>query len=233
MNWQDLKVSKDQTRFVHNGKALFGKTFIEVLNFHSPGLAAVRDQSGAYHIDNFGNQLYSERYTRTFGYYCLRAAVVIKGRSSHLNERGQRVYTNDYSWVGNYQEDKCSVRDNDGNYFHIDLDGNKIYSAYYSYVGDYKDNISCVKSQNGMYRHINVDGSFLNNKEFIFLGVYHKNYATAMDLNGWYHIDKNGDEIYSDRFKVVEPFYNGFALVTQFDNIQMIIDEQGRKILDV
>ena len=51
MNWQEIKVSSNNTQFLFNGKLIFGKTFIEVLKFHSPGLAPVLDNSGAYHID--------------------------------------------------------------------------------------------------------------------------------------------------------------------------------------
>ena len=61
------------------------KNFIEALKFHSPGLAAVKDESGSYHIDVYGKELYKERYTRTFGYYCNRASVLENENSFHLN----------------------------------------------------------------------------------------------------------------------------------------------------
>ncbi|WP_375561717.1 WG repeat-containing protein [Bernardetia sp. OM2101] len=44
--------------------------------------------------------------------------------------------------------------------------------------------------------------------------TFHKNFATAKDAKGWFHINKNGNEIYSERYLEIEPFYNGFALVT-------------------
>jgi hypothetical protein len=52
MNWQDIKVSADNTHFLFDGKQIFGRQFIEVLKFHSPGLAPVKDKSGSYHIDS-------------------------------------------------------------------------------------------------------------------------------------------------------------------------------------
>jgi hypothetical protein len=76
MNWQDIKVSADNTHFLFSGKEIFDRQFIEVLKFHSPGLAPVQDESGSYHIDSNGRQLYAERFSRTFGFYCNRAAVV-------------------------------------------------------------------------------------------------------------------------------------------------------------
>jgi hypothetical protein len=65
------------------------------------------------------------------------------------------------------------------------------------------------------------------------LGIFHKNIATAKDKNGWFHIDKNGNEVYKNRYLSIEPFYNGFALVTTFENEKIIIDEKGLKNLTV
>ncbi len=233
MNWKDIKVADDSTHFLLEGKIIFNRQFVEVLKFHSPGLAPVKDQTGAYHIDITGAEIYTERYSRTFGYYCNRAAVVLEEKWFHINELGKQAYPKSYHWVGNYQEDLCTVRDAGNQYFHIDLNGHKIYSETYAYAGDFKDGIACVKIANGYYKHIDTKGNYLNNIEFLDLGVYHKNFATAKDNQGWHHIDKKGKEIYKERYEAVEPFYNGFALVTQFDHLKIVIDENGRKILGV
>ena len=233
MNWQDIKISADNTHFLFDGKQIFGREFIEVLKFHSPGLAPVKDKSGSYHIDNFGNQLYADRFTRNFGFYCKRAAVVQDDKCFHITDTGKQAYTDTFSWTGNYQENLCVVRNSDNKYFHIDLDGNRIYSDSFTYCGDFKDGIACVKIYSGLYKHIDTTGKFLNNKEFSDLGIFHKNFATAKDNDGWYHIDKSGNEIYGHRFLAVEPFYNGFALVTQFDNNKIVIDENGKTKLAI
>jgi sialic acid synthase SpsE len=44
MNWQNIKVSADNTHFLFEGKQIFEKHFIEVLKFHSPGIAPVFDK---------------------------------------------------------------------------------------------------------------------------------------------------------------------------------------------
>lgn len=233
MNWQDINVSADNTHFLFDGEPIFGKTFIEVLKFHSPGLAPVKDKSGSYHIDSNGNELYHTRYSRTFGFYCNRASIIENNRWFHINEKGTRVYNTAFLWAGNYQENLCTVRDENNKYFHIDLNGNRIYNNKYIYSGDYKDGIACVKLENGLFRHINNKGNFINDKSFIDLGVFHKNFATAKDKNGWFHINKDGHAIYKERYLTVEPFYNGFSLVTTFENNKIIIDEKGQKILTV
>ncbi|MBK9457492.1 MAG: methyltransferase [Bacteroidetes bacterium] len=233
MDWQNIKVSADSTHFLFEGKQVFGKEFLEVLKFHSPGLAPVIDITGAYHIDTSGGAIYSERYTKTFGYYCNRAAVMLNEKWFHINELGKPVYNNTFLWSGNYQENICSVRGANNQYFHIDLDGDKIYSETFTYAGDYKDGIACVKTANGFYKHIDTKGNYLNNIEFLDLGVFHKNFATARDITGWHHIDKRGRQLYKERYASVEPFYNGFAVVTLFDNTKIIINEIGKIIVNL
>ncbi|MGB3183531.1 MAG: hypothetical protein WBB45_19230 [Cyclobacteriaceae bacterium] len=232
MNWQEIKVSGDNTHFLHEGKPVFGRRFIDVLKFHSPGLAPVQDASGSYHIDSAGTPLYSERYTRTFGFYGNRAAVVQAGSCFHITEKGLRAYRQSYAWTGNFQEDRCPVRNAD-TYFHIDPQGSRVYPDTYLYCGDFKDGIACVKTSGGSFRHIHPDGAFLHSKEFSDLGIYHKNFATARDRDGWHHIDKSGNAVYNERYLAVEPFYNGFALATRFDNKKVILSEQGEIIIAI
>lgn len=233
MTWKNIKISADNTHFIFEGKPIFSKIFFEVLKFHSPGIAAVIDESGAYHIDISGTELYPNRYKRTFGFYNNRASVIDNSKCYHINEKGERAYLDAYLWTGNYQEEACTVRNDDNEYYHINLDGDPLYNERYSYAGDFKDGIACVKFKNGLYRHVNKKGDFINDKSFHDLGVFHKNFATAKDHNGWHHINENGFELYKKRFLMVEPFYNGFALVTQFNYDKIIIDEQGNKIIDI
>jgi len=227
MNWKDIIVSKKNNSFKYKDAQLFDKVFDEVLKYHSPGIAPVKDGSGWYHIDVKGNEVYKERYNRVFGYYFNRASV-IKGKNwFHINELGKRLYDANYVWTGNYQEKVCSVRDFTNQYFHIDLEGKPIYESKYRFVGDFKDGFACVRLVSGFYKHINLKGSFLNDKEFLDLGVFHKNYAIAKDENGWYHIDKIGNELYENRYAMIEPFYNGFAVVDTVDGVKQIINEEG------
>jgi len=233
MNWQDIKVSSDNTHFLFSGQKVFTSSFLEVLKFHEPGSAPVRDNSGWYHIDVEGKQLYPNRYTRTFGFYCNRAAVVQGGNWFHLTDRGERAYKQMYSWIGNYQEDICTVRESDNYYVHIDSDGSRLYPQNYIYSGDFKDGVACVKTDDGLYRHIDPTGKLINGKTFLDLGIFHKNFAIAKDEKGWHHINKSGQELYQHRYAMIEPFYNGCALVTRFDMQKIIINEQGQKIITV
>ena len=70
-------------------------------------------------------------------------------------------------------------------------------------------------------------------KEFLDLGIFHKNFATAKDKLGWLHIDKAGNQLYNERYLMIEPFYNGFSLVETFENKKQIIAENGIKTIEL
>lgn len=226
MNWQEIKLSECGAFFSYQGDKVFNKTFINALKFHAPGFAPVQEQEGWLHINANGEQLYKERHKRAFGFYCNRAGIVGEEGWFHIDDKGIRLYSECYAWVGNYQEDKCVVRDFSNNYFHINLSGRRIYSEEYFYAGDYKEGCACVKGIDG-WKHINSKGEDLNNKRFEDLGVFHKSYATARDKAGWFHIDKKGVDLYPNRFASTEPFYNGCSLVEDFNSKKCIISEAG------
>lgn len=233
MKYNEIKISVDETYFVHKDKKLFDKNFKQILKFHSEGLAPVCDETGWYHINLQGNEIYKDRYDRIFGYYFKKATVIKNDKWFHIDTQGKRIYKNDFAWCGNYQENICTVRDFDNKYFHIDSKGDNIYSEKYKYAGDYKDGFAVVKLENGLCKHIDKRGKGLNGKIFKDLGVFHKSYATAKDKKGWFHIDRFGNDLYNERYLSIEPFYNGFALVETFENRKLIISETGKKIVEI
>jgi len=207
--------------------------WLEILKFHPPGIAPVKDNTGWYHINMQEEPIYDERYERTFGFYCNRAAVIKESNWFHIDENGKRIYSQNYAWCGNYQENLCTVRDFSNLYFHLDLNGNEIYKEKHLYCGDFRDGIACVKLKTGFFKHIDCNGNFINDKEFLGLGVFHKKFATAKDKDGWFHIDTLGEQAYSRRFANIEPFYNGQAKVELFDGYFEIIGEKGETILKI
>lgn len=221
----NIKISACRTFHRLEDNPLYSVRFTEVEKFHLPGFAPVYDESGGYHIDLDGVASYKQRFDKTFGFYCNRAAVMNGGKYYHIDPQGNRVYENSYDWVGNYQENKCVVRRGD-KFFHIDLEGNKIYQEEYDYIGDFKDDIAVVyKNQNAS--HINGKGDLIHNKWYKKLGIFHKGYANAEDNRGWFHINIKGQPIYEHRYKMVEPFYNGYAKAETFSGDLGQIDTRG------
>ncbi len=228
INLEKIELSSDETHHIYNGRNLYEKTFTSVMSFHSPGIAAVKDEFGAYHIDLNGNSIYQQRFIKTFGFYGGIAAVVDESGWFHINTNGEPQYKERYEWVGNFQEELCPVRNKNGCYSHIKKNGSLLYDKNYKYVGDFKYGVAVVYDYNGYAQHIDKSGALLHQKSFNELGVFHKGYATAKDNQGAFHINKSGEQLYEDRYKWVEPFYNGSAFVCKKNDEKLIIDEQGR-----
>lgn len=78
--WTHSRVSSCETYHICSdaAKPLYQQRFKTVLPFHSPGLAPVIDQTGvAFHINDRGEEAYSQRFDRTFGFYQHLAAVQV------------------------------------------------------------------------------------------------------------------------------------------------------------
>ncbi len=236
MNGVDLsevEISFDETHHIYHGKPLYNKRFKKVMSFHPPGVAAVEDESGAYHIDLNGNPIYPQRYLKTYGFYEGIATVVDEKGYFHIDIKGKPIHSKRFAWAGNFQEGRCAVRDFEGFYYHINRDGKPAYPERYRYVGDFKYGIAVVYNDEGFATHIDKNGKLIHGKYFLGLGVYHKGYAIARDSCGSFHIDKKGRALYSRRFAWVENFYNDFAFARLFDGRIVIIDTKGDIVKDV
>jgi hypothetical protein len=137
------------------------------------------------------------------------------------------AYPANYSWVGNFQEGACAVQIGNS-YMHIDCKGEPLYEESYSYVGDYRDGVAVAwVGATRMCRHILKDGRKLHDLEYRYLGVFHKGLAKAKDDRGWTHVRMSGEPAYPRRYKSVEDFYNGLALVETYAGNFIRIDEDG------
>ena len=229
--WRDYSVSSDASHHVIQGRSAYLPRFFEVQKFHEPGLAPVRDASGAYHITPDGRPAYESRYVRAFGFYEDRAAVHSEGGWRHVLPDGGPLYSERYAWCGNFQGGRCAVRLPDGSYFHIAADGAPAYEERYSYAGDFRDGHAVVQRADGKHTHIDASGTHVHGKWFLDLDVFHKGYALACDSLGWRHVDLEGEPLYGRRFRNMEPFYNGQARVEGFDGSLFVIDESGETAL--
>lgn len=209
------------------GKPLYPRRFDQVLPFHEPGLAPVTMGGKAWHIRLDGEDAYTERFERSFGFYCEVAAVSKAGDWFHITPNGQALYPERYSFVGNFQSACCVVCDAMGRYFHIDLQGHALYQSRWRYCGDFREGVAVVQGDDGLSTHINASGKQVHGQWFFDLDVYHKGFARALDAKGWHHVDRLGNPIYAQRYSQVEPFYNGCSRVETLDGGLLVIDETG------
>ena len=232
-DWREYRISADGTHHVCDGNPAYQARFVEVLKFHSPGLAPVLDSSGAYHVTPDGRPAYADRHLRTFGFYEGRAAVHSADGWFHVLADGSPLYPERYDWCGNFQEGRCPVRLVDGRYFHIKEDGAPAYTEHHHYAGDFKDGYAVAQRGDGRHSHIGPSGVLLHGRWFLDLDVYHKNFARARDAQGWHHVDRQGEPLYAARFRNVEPFYNGQARVEGFDGSLSVIGESGETLAEL
>ncbi|HEY1354574.1 MAG TPA: hypothetical protein VGF67_33600 [Ktedonobacteraceae bacterium] len=225
--WRAFTCAPEGTHHILHGRPAYLKRFDEVLKFHPPGLAAVRDRSGAYHINPGGQAVYAQRHLRTFGFYQERAAVQRSGGWMHIVPDGTPLYPDRYAWCGNFQEGRCPVRLFNQRYCHLAVDGKAVYAQRYRYAGDYRDGMAVVQREDGQHTHITRQGELVHGRWLRDLDVFHKGIARARDAQGWHHIDASGHPLYQRRFAAVEPFYNGQARVEDLDGSLLVIDEQG------
>jgi len=223
-----VRIAADGSHHIYRGKALYAGRFLKVLSFHSPGVAAVADRGGAFHIDLTGNPCYNGRFLETFGYYQGVAAVLDETGYFHIDLSGNPVYAKRYSWVGNFQEDRAPVKDAWGNCFHITKEGVRAYVENYRYCGDFKHGIAVAYDSKGRAHHIDYDGKRLNADSYLSLLPFHKDVAVAEDDNGFFHVDKNGRSLYGHRYRWLEPYYNGFALAQEFGGRLGTRNERGK-----
>lgn len=226
-DWRDLEVAASGTHHLAADQPAYRARFLDVLKFHEPGLAAAEDETGAFHIHPSGEAAYRQRFRRTFGFYEGRAAVDAGDYWIHVLPDGATLGGNHYSWCGNFQGGRCTVRNVDGSYYHVDRNGDPAYRDRYRYAGDYRDGVAVVQRADGLHIHVDSEGRQVHEHAFVDLDVFHKRFARARDQFGWTHVDLQGAPAYQRRFAAVEPFYNGQARAERFDGGLEIIDEGG------
>ena len=227
MNPESWTIAPDGSHHVVDGVPVYEERFDAVLKFRALGLAPVLRGSAAWHIGPDGSPAYERCFRRTFGFYENLAAVIGEDGWHHIHPSGEDAYPRRFAWCGNFQEGRCTVRDNNNSYFHIARDGIPVYQTRYRYAGDYRDGIAVVQGGDGRSTHIDACGRQAHGQWFIDLDVFHKGFARARDEAGWMHVNRVGTPAYSRRFATVEPFYNGQARVERFDGGVEVINETG------
>ena len=222
-----IRLSDDRTHYIYEGNPLYDKRFQNVMSFHDPGIAPVKDEGGWYFIDLDGKHLFRKKFIEAFGFYDRLAAVRDNTGCYHIDLDGNPAYEMRFDWIGNFQESFCTVRDKEGSYYHISKNGEPIYSTKYGYSGDFRYGIAVVYDDNGKGHHINVNGTRFGENSYIDLDVFHKGFARAKDSFGWGHINLKSSMIYEHRHRMVEPFYNGQARILDSMGDYRIIDSKG------
>ena len=226
-----------------SGEPLYRRRFRKVTSFHPPGLAAVVDADGfAFHIDQTGHAVYRRRFTEAYGFYCGLAAVNDGGTWYHITAAGEPAYAPRWAWCGNFARVpgpapacRCPVRGFDAAYRHIDAAG-AVRGGPYAYCGDFNtQGVAVVWDRQGAPRHVDVVGRTLYRGAgpagYLDVRSPHKSVAAVRDVDGWFYVDVRGQPLGPQRYRDVEPHYNGQALVRLGTGERAVVDERGRTLV--
>ena len=214
-----IRISTDNTCHVENNEPIYERRFINVMNYHD-GIAAVRDESGAYHIDIRGNETYKKRFLRTFGYYEGLAAVVDESGAYHIDINGNPAYAERFRWVGNFQEGRCPVRTKDGSYSSIDTKGKQHVSGV-GYIGDYSEGKAVVRGPQGS-THVGLEKLSQNCIWHSDCTNFNGGRAFVSDGTGYYEIDENGKPLGRNLYDEIIRFDS--SRFTAIDNDRYLLD---------
>jgi hypothetical protein len=234
MSWAQATISADGTHHVIDGVPAYVARFLSVQKFHDPGLAPAVDVSGAFHINALGHPVYLNRFRQTWGFYESFAAAEDARGWCHIRPDGTPLTDRRFAWCGNFQEERCAVRNLDGSYCHLTPEGTPAYAERYLYAGDFRDGAAVVRCvERGLCTHITPDGRQLHGQWFVDLDVYHKGFARARDSRGWFHVNVHGRALSEHRYAEVEPFYNGQSRILTHDGMYCIINHSGEVLARV
>lgn len=147
----DLPIpSPSGTYHEFNGTPIYEQRFKTVGPFRFPGLAAVIDESGAFHIDFSGNAIYEERYLWV-GDFTEDCAVVktTEGDYYHINEQGKRIGHNNYLFAEEFSEETAVIYRKNYGATHITTGGEMVYGDWYFDARGFKNGEALVRDEDG------------------------------------------------------------------------------------
>lgn len=156
--------SADKTHHVFDGSPIYEARFSEVREFRFPGLAAVRDESGAYHIDFFGRPLYAERYEKVGDFSDSTAWVKTADGFIYIDENGSRINAETYAYASDFAEKTAAVYHAVCGATHITTAGEMLYNDWYYDVRPFENGKALVRNDAG-WQYINRGGEHLGPAE--------------------------------------------------------------------
>lgn len=161
MDFDDLIISPDRTHHLHGGTPIYERRFDCVRPFRFPGLAAVSDDSGAYHITLLGDPAYTERYAWA-GDFAEGVAPVRNpdGRYLFIDEEGKPIAFETYLYATGFSEGSAVVYHETLGATHITTAGELLYGDWYYDARPFSGGRAYVRDESG-WLFISPDGSIL------------------------------------------------------------------------
>ena len=152
--WKDIIVSPCETFHLLNEKPLYSQRYTHVMKFHEPGLAPVKSEVHAFHIDVEGRPAYFNRY---FQEHNCPVKDKITDLYFHINRDGQKIYQKQYRYVGDFKDGSAVVCNELGLHTHIDPQGNPLHNCWFRDLDVYHKGYARAQDEQGWF-HINKQG---------------------------------------------------------------------------
>lgn len=204
------------------------------------GVAIVRLKGLSGVIDSKGYFIVKPKYDTIHSFSEGRATVIDQHGFKTIDESGKELTTKAYSFMGDYKEGRVlfSVTDEKGKnlYGFLNRRGKEVIPASYLSASDFQDGRSVVKLKDGTYALINLTGKILQKYDFAYVGLYGEGLLPFQKSSGGMYgfINEQGKIIIEPRFRWVQPFQGGSAIVTISDgnhDLSGLIDKKGQFIL--
>lgn len=153
--------SADKTHHVFDDSPIYDARFTEVREYRFPGVAAVRDKSGAYHIDFFGHPLYDERYEEVGDFSDSTAWVKDSSGYCYIDENGSRINAETYTYASDFADRTAAVYHAVCGATHITTAGEMLYNDWYYDVCPFTGEEALVRDEEG-WHIINKGGEILS-----------------------------------------------------------------------
>ncbi len=155
-------ISPDRTHHLFGGVPIYTERFLEVREYRFPGLAAVCDESGWYHIDFQGRPAYRERYVQAFEFNDGVARVrLADGSYTYIAANGRRIGPLEFVWGGEFRDSIACVYHKENGAAHITTSGELLYSDWYFDVRPFGDDGKAVVRDENGWNYIDKQGTIL------------------------------------------------------------------------
>lgn len=158
MNFDEILISPDKTHHLFEGQPVYEKRFLSVGPFVFPGLAAVTDETGSYHINFFGEEMYFERYACT-GNFSDEVALVknFSDEFFFIDESGRPIGFEKYFFATEFSDGIAVVYHKTFGATHITNAGELLYGDWYFDARPFQDGRALVRDDDGWFL-INKNG---------------------------------------------------------------------------
>lgn len=150
MEFSKLEIDPQGTHHLYEGVPIYERRFDAVGPFCFPGLAAVRDASGAYHINFLGEPAYEDRFCGTGNFSEGVAAVrTADGRYLHIDENGNPIAFDTYLYATGFSEGSAVVYHETLGATHITTAGELLYGDWYFDARPFATGSAAVRDETG------------------------------------------------------------------------------------